>query len=391
MPKNIVICCDGTGNQVDSDQSNVLKLYRTLKKNARQVVYYDPGVGTLGSIDDWARVQGEVEKVLGLAFGYGLDRNVLDAYQFLVKNFRENDRICLFGFSRGAYTVRVLAGFINTVGLLREEQGNLSAYALTAYKKVSEENNFSAVRLFERTLRPRRPPIRFLGLWDTVGSVIVPRRDRLFIPSLRQLAYTARNPSVQTVRHALAVDERRRMFRPFLWNADEPYWGGPFKSAKEMRQDTLQVWFPGVHADIGGGYAESESGLAKLALQWMIDESPDDLQFIGQNINRFVLGEASSRGGDRYSKPDAVAKLHESLTPGWLPLEYLPKSNGFREWDSRKSILGMYIPNKEPRKIEDGSWLHPSVLERQAASAYDPPNLPGKYRIYEADDSPGPA
>ena len=377
MSKNIVICCDGTGNEIEDNQSNVLKFYRVLKRSERQLVYYEPGVGTLGAQNEWARIKQNTEKIIGLALGYGLDRNVLDAYRFLVVNYVEGDRLFLLGFSRGAYTARVLAGFINSIGLLRPEQINLCGYALVAYKQVTEGGGFLSVRTFERTLRPRRPPIRFVGLWDTVSTVIVPRKDRLFVPTLRQLAYTARNPSVEAVRHALAVDERRRMFRPFLWNEAQEYWGGPFKPKDPQPQDVKQVWFVGVHCDVGGGYAEAESGLSKLALKWMIDESPDELEFETQRVNQIVLGKVRAGSKRSYAEPDPKAPLHQSLTRGWWPIEWLPKRAARRDWPERKCALGVYVPNAEPRVIGGNGSIHPSVWNRVDGDAdYAPINLP---------------
>ena len=377
MPKNIVLCCDGTGNEINDNHSNVLKLYRVLKRSAQQVVFYDPGIGTLGASNDWGRLKQKAGGVAGLALGMGLDRNVLDAYRFLVTNYKAGDRIYMFGFSRGAYTVRVLAGFINTLGLISPPQIHLSGYAFVAYKQISEGEGFTGVRLFEQALRPRRPSIRFLGLWDSVSSIIVPRRDRLYAPSLRQLAFTQRNPSVEIVRHALAIDERRRMFRPYLWSESEEYWGGPFKSDKAVPQDVKQVWFAGVHSDIGGGYPEKESGLSKIALNWMIDEAPDDLLFITQSVNQIVLGHERSGSRKAYTAPDACGPIHESLSVGWKFLEYLPKSNRRKEWPESRSLLGFYLPGGEPRYIPDGALVHASVGERlQNLPSYRPVNLP---------------
>src|SRR5579884_1747545 len=140
MPKNIVICCDGTGNQINDHLSNVLKLYRVLQKTDDQRVYYSPGVGTVGDYDSWQVVKQHVREFLGLATGYGLDENVLDAYRFLCTNYEEGDAIFLFGFSRGAYTVRVLAAFVYVIGLLKPDQLNLADYAFTAYKKASHDS-----------------------------------------------------------------------------------------------------------------------------------------------------------------------------------------------------------------------------------------------------------
>ncbi len=378
MAKNIVICCDGTGNEINDHHSNISKLYRVLKRSSGQLVYYDPGLGTMGASSDWARLRQTMEEFAGLALGVGLDRNVLDAYRFLVTHFEDGDRISMFGFSRGAYTVRVLAGFINTLGLLRTHQVHLCGHAFVAYKQISEGQGFSGTRLFEKTLRPRRPPIRFLGLWDTVSSIIVPRKDRLYAPSLRQLAYTARNPSVEIVRHALAVDERRRMFRPYLWKESEEYWGGPFRSKDPVPQDVKQVWFPGVHSDVGGGHAEEDSGLAKLSLKWMIDEAPEELEFVTQSVNQIVLGKQRRGSDTTYAEPDACARSKDSMTLGWRPFEVLPKRVSRREWPARKSRLGLYLPLGEPRFIEHDALLHESVQERMAGVAdYRPVNVPG--------------
>ena len=377
MSKNLVICCDGTGNEINGAHSNVLKLYRVLRRSTTQTVYYDPGVGTLAAVNDWAKIRQNTAKVAGLAFGYGLDRNVLDAYEFLVRNYDKGDRIYMFGFSRGAYTVRVLAGFINVIGLVSQEQVHLCPHALVAYKRVTEQDTFERVRIYERVLRPTRPPIRFLGLWDTVSSLIVPRKDRLYWPTMQKLAYTAKNPSVEIVRHALAVDERRRMFRPFLWTEGEEYWGGPFPSKSPVPQDVKQVWFAGVHSDVGGGYPEKDSGLSKLALDWMIDEFPAELEVVTQSRNQIVKGKKRQNSELEYAAPSATAKIHDSMTTGWKPLEWIPKRAHADRWPNRRNVLGFYLPRSEPRPIEAGANIHDTVAERQKdVAGYDPVNLP---------------
>ena len=140
-PKNLVICCDGTGNEISENISNVLKLYRCLRKTdktqPRQMVFYDPGVGTVTGPSTWNRWKADINLVLGLATGYGLDDKVLSAYCFLVEHYAPGDKIYLFGFSRGAYTVRVLAGLIHKVGLISPEQANLAGSGLVAYKQYS--------------------------------------------------------------------------------------------------------------------------------------------------------------------------------------------------------------------------------------------------------------
>src|SRR5579863_6534333 len=140
--KNIVVCCDGTGNEISENISNVLKLYRVLRKTSKtqppQVAFYDPGVGTLARPDPWIKFKQDAITILGLATGYGLDSNVLAAYRFLINNYDDGDAIYLFGFSRGAYTVRVLAALIHKVGLLAPQQQNLADAALTAYKQSAQ-------------------------------------------------------------------------------------------------------------------------------------------------------------------------------------------------------------------------------------------------------------
>src|SRR5450432_783635 len=124
--KNIVVCCDGTGNEISENISNVLKLYRVLRKTDKtephQVVFYDPGVGTLAKPNPWTKLRQDAITILGLATGYGLDDNVLAAYDFVISHYEDGDDIYLFGFSRGAYAVRVLAGVIHKVGLLAPQQ-----------------------------------------------------------------------------------------------------------------------------------------------------------------------------------------------------------------------------------------------------------------------------
>ncbi|RZV40934.1 MAG: DUF2235 domain-containing protein, partial [Acidimicrobiales bacterium] len=150
-PRNIVICLDGTGNKIQENLSNVLKLYRVLEKSDTQIVYYDQGVGTLGQIYTWGWLKQKIKSGLGLAFGLGLDRNVIRAYQFLVNHYQEHtvrgqtspvrDNIFIFGFSRGAQTARVLAGMIYEIGILAPEQVHLSGAAFTAYKQASPPLN----------------------------------------------------------------------------------------------------------------------------------------------------------------------------------------------------------------------------------------------------------
>ncbi|MDH3668799.1 MAG: DUF2235 domain-containing protein [Paracoccaceae bacterium] len=382
MPKNIVICADGTGNEIKENLSNVLKLYRILEKNGQQVCFYDPGVGTISNSDAWSRLKHKAKGVFGLATGYGLDANVLDSYRFLVRNYRDGDQIYLFGFSRGAYTVRVLAGFLNLVGLVQPEQEHLTSCALTAYKQASNQDDFRIAWRVQRVLETRRVTIHFMGCWDTVGTVIIPRPDRLYlIPSLETLPYTKTNPCVRAFRHAIAIDERRRMFRLSTWTEPQKFKTNPFvKDEDAAEQDIEQVWFAGVHSDIGGGYPETQSGLAKIPLDWMIDEAEKHGLICHESRRRrYVQGDNPRNSTRVYVAPNPEGMLHDSITGAWPVLEWLPKRATRIEWHERKAALGVYLPRSEPRPIPPDATIHPSVGERKRSRispTYNPVNLP---------------
>lgn len=383
MVRNLIVCCDGTGNEIEENQSNVLKFFRLLKKDDAQIAFYDPGVGTVGSSDAWARFKNKVKGVFGLATGYGLDANILDAYRFLARNYQEGDQIYLLGFSRGAYTIRVLAGFINMVGLLPAHNENLFTYALTAYKQASQKDNFGIAWRFQEVMEARRITIRFMGCWDTVGSVIIPRPDRLYLPSLESLPFTRQNPCVRSFRQAMAIDERRRMFRLMPWKEGQKFKENPYIKEEQARdQDIRQVWFAGVHSDIGGGYPEKESGAAKIPLKWMVDEARDQgLVFREEMVKRLVDGRNPQGSTRHYVAPDPNADLHDSMTWAWSLLEILPKSVKRREWKARKSFMGFYLPKAEPRFIPSDAHIDPTVYQRTVYAGrkpYRPVNLPPK-------------
>jgi uncharacterized protein (DUF2235 family) len=378
MSKNIVVCCDGTGNQIDANLSNVLKLFRVIRKDADQVAFYDPGLGTISNSDPWSRWKNNALGVWGLLTGYGLDENILGAYRFLIESYQKGDRVFLFGFSRGAYTIRVLAGFLHLVGLLNPAQRNLCGYALTAYKRAAEKDDLPIAWRFERVASTRHISINFMGVWDTVSSVIVPRPDRFYLPSLEMLPYTRKNPSVEVFRHAIAIDERRRMFRPNTWLEPQVYQPNPFDKRGARPQDVKQVWFAGVHADIGGGYSEAESATAKFPLKWVIDEAvTHGLRINRAMYNHLVLGRSRKGSAHNYVAPGFTEKLHNSMSGGWPSLEVIPKRTRWRDWSGRCSFFGWYLPQCEPRRVDEGALIHRSVLDRMKASpSYRPVNLP---------------
>ena len=331
MPQNLVVCCDGTGNEISENISNVLKLYRTLRKTPdqqpEQRVFYDPGVGTIARPNPWNKTWQNTKTTFGLMTGYGLDDNILSSYQFLIDNYDEGDDIFLFGFSRGAYTVRVLAALVHQVGLLAPSQSNLADEGLAAYKDTSLQAQRETSRLakaaethseadqplvaddraaqFARIVSPRWPTIRFVGVWDTVASVIVPQRG-LFRFKLEALPFAQTNPSVCAFRQAMSIDERRRMFRLLPWSEPQPFAPNRFgPSGEHDAQNTKQVWFAGVHADIGGGYPESESALSKYPLIWMVEEAVKSGLVIDRpTLNHLAWGAARTGSPFTYTPPD---------------------------------------------------------------------------------------
>lgn len=402
MPKDIVISCDGTGNEIGANISNVLKLFRVTDKNDRQRVYYQPGLGTIGVQNSWGRFKQQLRGLWGLAFGAGLDKDTLSAYAFLCKAWEPGDRVWLFGFSRGAYTVRVLGAFIHAMGLLPVDQLDLATYAFGTFKKASSDSQKSDGTFDETPLKEvwhfsqiaggRNIDIEFIGVWDTVASIIVPRQDN-FLFDMQTLLFTRTNSSVKRFRQAISMDERRRMFRLNRWIEPQKYRSNPFDPKSAVDQDIRQVWFAGVHSDVGGGYPEAESGLSKFPLIWMLAQAQAaGLQMDQTLIDHFAWGMPMPPPAHAYVPPSATAPLHNSLTGAWEILEWIPKSDKWKEWPERKSFLGFYLPMGEPRLIPDDVLIHASVVERMDKDpSYRPINLPKQYRVEPLTPPPPPA
>jgi membrane protease YdiL (CAAX protease family) len=409
MARKLVVLLDGTGNEIGTNLSNVLKFYMCLEESDDQRVYYDPGVGTIGKPGWWSQLRIRFQAVLGLALGYGLDDNVLGAYSWLCRTWQPGDEIYLLGFSRGAYTARVLGGFIHMCGLLRPDQLDLCGYALVAYKRSADENDLEIGHNFGRIAGARRITIRFIGVWDTVASVLTPRADRFYLPSLQTLPYTRSNPSVAAFRHAISMDERRRMFRLNHWKDPQFFYPEPGNWKVRERQEIRQVWFAGVHSDVGGGYPEDQSSLSKYPLLWMIeqarlrpdpDSDPGGLVFDEAKVDRLARGINAPGAKYDYVAPDPTGPLHRSLTGPWWLLEPLPKYYTLKEWPRRRVLLDFYLPLAEPRPIPNRPWpgrtdpffIHSSAVARIGSlGAYRPVNLPMNYDIdYTEGPEPPP-
>ncbi|MGX9354374.1 DUF2235 domain-containing protein [Roseobacteraceae bacterium S113] len=384
--KTIVVLLDGTSNQITKRRTHVLRLYGALAKSDAQLVYYDPGVGTFGGDEDGFLNARRRREIFQLATGKGLMANVREAYEFLMDKYNEGDRIALVGFSRGAFTARVLAGVLHAVGLIEPRNRNLLDYVFDAYKKIEggqldtgssdKDNPFAEINLVNRVLKARRVTIDALLLFDTVASMLA--WGKYGFPRLRSFAYADRNPSVRAVRHAVAVDEKRWLFRPSLWETG-PCWGGSLMPVPQPEtQDVEEVWFSGSHRDVGGGVEEAKSALGKVPLRWMITEAAKlGVAFIPETVELIVDGTVDPK----YAKPDPLADINDSMTRPWRVIEHVPLSRVSGGWGAHRAGMlgrfGLYAPRQEPRLIPEGAQIHPSVYERRAGrSDYDPENVP---------------
>ncbi|HEY6764725.1 MAG TPA: DUF2235 domain-containing protein [Candidatus Sulfotelmatobacter sp.] len=368
MGKNIVVCCDGTGNEFGESKSNVVKLYKMLVCDATQNTYYHPGVGTMGARNALTGISKWWTKVIGLAFGYGISDNIADAYQFLMRTFEPGDNIYIFGFSRGAYTARALCGMLHIIGLLREDNEGLIPYSIRMLKR--KKIDFAVAADFKKTFcRVCKP--RFLGVWDTVSSVGWVYNVAHF-PGTK----ATHNPDLRLIRHAVSIDERRAFFRQNL-----------FGTPCDGQQDLMEIWFAGVHSDVGGSYPEAESQLSKLALRWMVGEAEAAGLRVDQNRKADILGEKPP-----YVTPDPLSRnQHESLHGLWWFAEFWPKvvhveiSPGV--WTKK-----LRINCGSRRWIAPEPVIHTSVKQRldDKSLGYHPGNLPSQFRV-EGDTTEGGA
>ncbi len=352
MPKNIVLCCDGTANEFAKNNTNVVKLYSTLINDPdRQVTFYHPGLGTMepaGALTTFAR---KITKLLGMAIGYGLANDVRDSYVFLMQNYKDGDRVFLFGFSRGAYTVRAVAALLKMYGLIRGGNEPLVPYATRMLMAINRADGDGSVKQYfeladdfksSMTSAPCQP--WFVGVWDTVSSVG-------WIENPLKLPFVTNNPDIQIGRHAISLDERRAFFRSHLWRGPEDV------SSPCGPKDLQQVWFAGVHCDVGGGYPEAESGLSKFPLEWMIAEAT----WAGLLVDDSKVNEVLGYGSARHSRPDANATMHESLTRWWNLAEIIPKKH--YDWKTGKTGRKMNLWAR--RSVPPKPLVHESAFQRE--------------------------
>ncbi len=321
--KRIIICSDGTWNRPeklgsDEHPSNVLKFARGVapkdKNGVKQVVFYDWGIGSYH------------DAVTGGTVGKGLEKNVMDAYRFLVHNYEIGDEIYLFGFSRGAYTVRSLCGLINNCDILKGQEGRRVEEAFQLYKNPKYKPNGEYSTNWRKNHSvPNSSKIHFIGVWDTVGAMGLPFTIFGLIKDKHLFYDRKMGSNIKTARHALSLDEERKDFEPTIWEPREGV-------------DLKQVWFPGVHSDIGGSYKpdHDETVLSDIPLTWLVNESTE----VGLEFEKYLTNV----------KLNPLAKQHN-------------------EYRGKYKLLGRYI-REIPQKENIPTKIHISVQQRYEQSSY---------------------
>ena len=336
--KRLVVCSDGTWNRADAkNPTNVVKLYRSVQLQAGdvpQIPWYEPGVGT----------GNRLSRALGGATGLGLTQNIEDAYRFLVRNYQPGDEVYMFGFSRGAYTARSLGGLIRNSGILRRDYEARIRDAIRLYRDRKRDPYHPDVVQFRGDFSHPQFRLKFIGVWDTVGSLGIP--GTLFNRLNRRLHSfhdVKLSRSVQFGYQALALDEHRRAFTPTLWEVQSNRSADAEPPAGEIgtlggAQVVEQVWFAGAHSDVGGGYADDR--LSDAALEWLMDRAAaSGLVF---KTNSFPNGSGGATG-----------RIHVSRSGIFKYLPGIDRTVGSHEDES----------------------VHDTVQERVSASDYGPKGL----------------
>jgi uncharacterized protein (DUF2235 family) len=319
MSKRIIFCADGTWNDATT-HTNVYKIFKAMNFTAEQCPIYDDGVGADGNA---------LQKLLGGAFGDGLDKKITDGYTRISHLYEEGDQIFLFGFSRGAYIARSLAGMIAICGLPTQNVDDaLTALAFAAYREKDSASRQSMLAALKQKYAIANADLAMVGVWDTVGALGIPA----VFGGVDMLRYgfcdTNLHPNVKNAYHAVSIDERRREFPATLWT-----------SAPAAGQTIEQVYFTGVHCDIGGGY--NETGLSDITLSWMMRKAAA----LGVDFDATVFAQY-----ENLDPKNALDVKHESWTPLWA------------------------FPN--PRSVSDNASISNSALIRlQHDASYKPVNL----------------
>ena len=370
MAKKIVLCFDGTWNDPGAN-TNVIKMYKSIlgedkspgrvgvpvpTPNENTIKWYDKGVGTARG-----------NKIRGGLTGRGLSRNILEGYKFLVDNYEDDDRIYLFGFSRGAYTARSLAGLIRNIGILHKvnapeakiEDNPVLMNGFWIYQRRDAYADTEEAIYFRQKYSIDNAEIHFLGIWDTVGAMGIPSNNLDKVDRRYEFHDTELSRRVKNAYHALSIDETRPEFVPTLWT-----------SKPKEGQRVEQVWFAGVHSEIGGGKRPS---LTDIPLRWMQEKAienhleldPDQIVCI--RIEHYIRAQVSNH----FAPPWQNA--------GWNPLGWNYYSLAARVRRSR--------PHRRPIGGTPVECVHDLVRQKIDApnSSYKPTN----HGLESADTCPG--
>ena len=310
--KRLIVCCDGTWNRADQVQdgvatpTNVVKVHKALADRDHegnpQVSCYLEGVGTKRS-----------ERLIGGGLGVGLSRNVQRAYTFIVNHYEPGDKLYFFGFSRGAFTARSAVGLVRNAGILRREHADRvkEAYKLYRSRKPDKAPKGDAAQQFRDRYSHPSCEIEFVGVWDTVGALGIPIDG--FRPPLLSKLWTFHDTTLSSAvlhaYHAVAIDERRGPFKPTLWVKKKD------GSGAAENQTVEQVWFAGVHSDVGGGYPDPS--LSEIPLRWMVQKATDcGLAFRTDCLILMLEGfDRERRSHGIELAPNPSGPIHDSLSP----------------------------------------------------------------------------
>jgi uncharacterized protein (DUF2235 family) len=350
--KRLVVCCDGTWNRPDHiDQgvaapTNVAKFALALadhdSEDNPQLLHYQAGVGTRRR-----------ERLLGGGLGVGLSRNVQECYRFLVDNYEPGDKLYFFGFSRGAFTARSTVGLVRNAGILMREYRDRIKEAYGLYRNPNKDSQPSGIasELFRRSYSHPEVYVDFVGVWDTVGALGIPIDG--FRPPLLTKLWTFHDTTlsryVLNAYHAIAIDERRRPFRPTLW----------VKKDDAEDQTLEQVWFAGVHCDVGGGYRDP--ALSEIPLLWMAGKA----QACGLSLkpDHLVVNPAGLESDDRRAgievAPNPAGELHNSYTRFYRV---------FPPYDRR-------LAGEDEAEVDGGAVASSAKARHDTDEGYRPPGL----------------
>ena len=379
MDKRIVVLSDGTGNSSAAIwRTNVWRTFEALDlSNSDQVAFYDDGVGT-SSFKPLA--------ILGGAFGYGLKRNVINIYKFVCRNYQnDDDEIFGFGFSRGAFTIRVLTGLILDQGLVQGtneiELDRLATAAFQDYRRRRYHTVWWEILSKDHVIPPsktapnNRPvnKIRFLGLWDTVAAYGLPidemtRGVNRWIWPL-ELPSRVLDPRVQRACHALALDDERTTFHPVLWDESAQVPPDPDQERDLSDERISQVWFSGMHSNVGGGYPDDS--LARIPQYWIMTEA----QKCGLRFKSTPNADPDSMINTRAGR-DKDGRLYDSRSGLGSYYRYGPRKLAELCSEKLSNKLGDGVLVRTPK-------IHESVLKRVQNNAHPcaPLGIPAQYDV----------